>query len=93
MNLQELDADLDAVRAKAAKLIQQRDALSAQLVQIKKPAAESDLADILRAALRGETGWAERARLALGDYKMILCENCNSPFPSGGKRKKNCGNC
>ncbi len=93
MSLQELDSDLAALRAKFAKLLSQRDTLRAQVALQKKPATQGELAEILRAALRGETGWGERARLALGDYRMITCENCGTPFPSGGKRKKNCGGC
>jgi hypothetical protein len=67
--------------------------LKAALADAETPKVNNDLAELLREALSGKPGWSERARLAIGDYKMIPCEFCGTPFPSGGKRKKYCGKC
>lgn len=88
-----IDKELDKIRETVSTLVRQQDQLRAQIALQEKPPVKGELAEILRAALKGEVGWAERARLALGDYRLIQCENCQTPFPSGGKRKKNCGNC
>ena len=66
-----IENDLDVLRRKFARVIEQRDDLRVKIALQEKPVTEGALAEILRAALRGEAGWGERARLALGDYKMI----------------------
>jgi hypothetical protein len=54
---------------------------------------EGACATVLRNALNNETGWREEARAVLGIQRMVPCENCGSPFPSGGRRRIYCGNC
>lgn len=78
---------------KVADIIKERDQLRQELATATIPKSEGWLAEILQRALDGEPGWREKARHALGTYTIIICEGCQNPFRSGGKRKKICGEC
>lgn len=55
--------------------------------------SDSAAGTILREALAGAVGWRERARALLGLSAQLACRKCGDYFPSGGKRKKECGKC
>ena len=67
--------------------------LRRQLNDSLKPVDRDAIAQALRAGLANETGWRERARQVLGDFSMVECGRCGCSFPSGGHRKKFCGEC
>jgi len=76
---------------KVIAIVKERDELRAELESLKVPKSNGYLAEVLQRALDGKKGWREEARKALGLQTMIRCESCGKLFPSGGKRKKNCG--
>jgi hypothetical protein len=84
--LQQLSARFEAMQAECQQL-------RMTLLNQPKPPSEGKLAEVLRMALSNQLGWREEARQVLGDFHWVTCENCEALFPTGGKRRKNCGNC
>lgn len=86
----EIDKQFTDLRKTFDAILDSHDAMLAYLKTRSAPVDVGEVGRVLKNALDGKPGWGEEARRVLGLQRMISCEYCQTPFPSGGKRKKYC---